>query len=198
MGQPMPEQYDAYWNSFLPIFFDRITAVMRKRTTEEMAPYGLTSAHATYLMGLTLRDGQTLVSLSRFLDMDTSNTNRVVKVLREKGLIYDDRETVSSKKYSIFLTNAGRKLGEHLLEFTNQIYKDLMTGVTKEEILTTRNTLIKMLNNTDPYLDKYMQSKYENPFYTYLHTNPVQESDEEDLKETFESALAEDEKSDEE
>lgn len=103
----MAIQEDVYWNSFLPAFFDRMSFQMRKNMTEVVSPYGLTSAHAVYLIALKLQDGQTLVSLSRFLDLDTANTNRVIKVLREKGFVYDDRKTENSKKYFIYLTEAG-------------------------------------------------------------------------------------------
>ena len=102
----MAIQEDVYWNSFLPAFFDRMSFQMRKNMTEVVSPYGLTSAHAVYLIALKLQDGQTLVSLSRFLDLDTANTNRVIKVLREKGFVYDDRKTENSKKY--FLSDRGR------------------------------------------------------------------------------------------
>ena len=106
----MESREDVYWNSFLPAFFDRMSVLMRKNMTAMVSDYGLTSAHAIYLIALKLQDGQTLVSLSRFLDLDTANTNRVIKVLREKGFIYDDRKTENSKKYSIYLTESGQNL----------------------------------------------------------------------------------------
>lgn len=103
-----PEQYDIFWNSFLPMFFDRMNATMRNHMTNAVSNYGITSAHAIYLIALTLRDGQTQLQLSNFLDMDPANTNRVVKVLRNKGLVYDDRKTPGSRNFAIRLTEEGR------------------------------------------------------------------------------------------
>lgn len=168
----MPEREDVYWNSFLPAFFDRMSLVMRKNMTEIVSDYGLTSAHAVYLIALHLRDGQTLVSLSRFLDLDTANTNRVVKVLREKGLIYDDRKSESSKKYSIYLTEEGHELAAKVMNGITDLNNSYFRDIPREDILQMRNTLIRVLNNMNTDIDSYMGSKYEDPFYTHLHIIP--------------------------
>ncbi len=48
----MTEDYEIYWNSYLPIFFDRMSFEMREHMTESVSEYGLTSAHAVYLIAL--------------------------------------------------------------------------------------------------------------------------------------------------
>ena len=114
--------YDTYWNSFLPAFMDRMSLQMRKNMTAIVEPYGLSHAHAIYLIALNLQDGQTMVSLSRFLDLDTANTTRVIKTLREKGFVYDDRKSESNKKFRIFLSDSGKALAtlEKLIEASNR------------------------------------------------------------------------------
>ena len=171
----MSESEDVYWNSFLPAFFDRMSLVMRKNMTQFVSDYGLTSAHAIYLIALELKDGQTLVSLSRFLDLDTANTNRVIKVLRDKGLIYDDRKTESSKKYSIFLTEEGHKLAEKVMTGITELNNSYFRDIPMQDILQMRNTLIRVLNNMNTDIDSYMGSKYEDPFYTHLHIIPPED-----------------------
>ncbi len=167
-----PEVYDVYWNSFLPIFFDRMNTVMRKHMTNVVSDHGLTSAHAVYLVALTLKDGQSLLEISRFLDMDPANTNRVVKVLRDKGLIYDDRRSPKGRNFSIYLTQEGRKLGQRVIDSTTKWMSDCMSVIPREEIIAMRNTLIKILEQIDPDLPTYMGLRYDQPFYTYLHFNP--------------------------
>ena len=157
----------------MPAFFDRMSVQMRKNMTDVVSDYGLTSAHAIYLIALKLQDGQTLVGLSRFLDLDTANTNRVIKVLREKGFIYDDRKTESSKKYSIFLTDKGQNLATIIMDSITNLNNSYFKGISYEDVLHLRNTLIRILRNIDLDIDSYMGSKYENPFYTHLHITPV-------------------------
>ncbi|NLL94736.1 MAG: winged helix-turn-helix transcriptional regulator [Thermoplasmatales archaeon] len=167
------EEEDTYWNSFLPAFFDRMSFQMRKNMTEFISPYGLTSSHAVYLIALHLEDGQTMVSLSNFLDLDTANTNRVIKVLREKGFVRDDRETPRSKKFSIFLTEEGRGLAASLMEHVTALNNSYFEGIPREDILHMRNTLLRVVRNMDLDIDRYMGSKHEDPFYTHLHIVPL-------------------------
>ncbi len=54
-------------------------------------------------MALYLKDGLSLLEISKFMDMDPANTNRVVKILREKGFIRDDRRN-NSRNFKVFLT----------------------------------------------------------------------------------------------
>lgn len=166
------EPYDTYWNSFLPAFFDRMSLQMRKNMTSIVEPYGLTHAHAIYLIALKLQDGQTMVGLSHFLDLDTANTNRVIKVLRQKGLVYDDRKSESNKKYRIFLTDEGKELAEKVMNGVRELNESYFADVPRENILIMRNTLIQVLTNMNLNIDEYMHSKYDDPFYTLLHIVP--------------------------
>lgn len=189
---------DVYWNSFLPAFFDRMSVLMRKNMAQIVEPYGLTSAHAIYLIALKLQDGQTLVSLSRFLDLDTANTNRVIKVLREKEFVYDDRKSENSKKYSIFLTESGQNLATEIMDGITELNNSYFEDIPREDVLQMRNTLIHILNNMNVSIDSYMGSKYENPFYTHLHITLLDDdyATESRLVDIGESAYLEDETDD--
>jgi len=162
---------DLYWNTFLPAFFARVSDIIRNRITEELAPYGLTYAHGIYLMALILRDGQSMTELSRFLDMDHSNTNHVIKVLKEKDLVYDDRKSPSSKKFRILLTDEGKELGHHLMDFQIDCMNKYFSEISDDELLSLRNILIKLMKSMDPEIDDYIECKYRDPFYTYLHVD---------------------------
>lgn len=171
----MPDREDIYWNSFLPAFFDRMSLQMRKNMTDIVSDYDLTSAHAIYLIALKLQDGQTLVSLSRFLDLDTANTNRVIKILKEKELVYDDRKTDKSKKFNIYLTDSGRNLADRIMAGITELNNSYFEGIPREDVLQLRNTLIRILRNMNLDIDSYMGSKYEDPFYTHLHIIPPED-----------------------
>lgn len=168
----MADKEDVYWNSFLPAFFDRMSLVMRRNMTDIVSEYGLTSAHAVYLIALHIKDGQTLVGLSRFLDLDTANTNRVIKVLRDKEMVYDDRKSDSSKKYSIYLTDLGHELASKVMDGVMELNNSYFRDIPREDILQMRNTLIRVLNNMNVDIDSYMGSRYDDPFYTHLHIIP--------------------------
>lgn len=176
IGKSVPDS-NIYWNSYLPIFFDRMNACMRKHMTGEVSDYGLTSAHAVYLIALVLNGPMTQREMSAFLDMDAANTNRVVKTLREKGMVYDDRASPDARNYRIHLTEIGRKLGKKVMDSTSKWMDDVMSVVPREDVLNMRSTLLRVLNEMDPDLEDYMNSKYTNQFYTYLHSNPEGEKE---------------------
>lgn len=167
----MTQSEDIYWNTFMPAFFTRVSDIIKNRMTKELEPLGLTNAHAIYIMALTLKDGQTMVGLSQFLDLDSSNTNHVIKVLRDRSLVCDDRVDASKKKFRIFLTPEGRLLGLYLMNFQTTVMNECFRGISDEEVLFMRNIMIRLLQNIDPDLENYMQSRYQDPFYTYLHTD---------------------------
>lgn len=169
--------FHAYWNSYLPIFLDRMNMSMRRHMTEEVSEYGLTSAHAVYLIALAMNGPMTQKDLSQFLDLDAANTTRVVKVLCEKGLAYDDRETPGSRNYRIHLTVKGEELGTKVKERTVDWMDSMMSDVSSDEIAIMRNALLKILHKMEPNLDVYMNSKYQDPFYTYLQMNPGGDSE---------------------
>lgn len=159
---------ETYWNSFLPIFFDRIGLVTRRVMTDCVRDYGLTGIHANYIIALSLKEGLTLVELSHFLDIDAANTNRVIKTLKEKGLVYDNRPTPKSKKFNIFLTEDGKMLAETLVEVNQACMNGFFKGIPKFCIDNMRFTLIKMIYNSDPEFEDYVDSKLVNPFFTYM------------------------------
>ena len=166
------DRSEIYWDSFLPAFFDRMSVMMKKNMTDLVSDYGITGAHAIYLIALRLQDGQTLVEISKFLDLDTSNTNRVVKVLREKELIYDDRKSESNKKYRIFLTEKGAQLADYVMEKTIELNDSYLKGIPYKDIIQMRRTLIQIMDNMGVDLEEYIGSKYTSRFYTYLQLNP--------------------------
>ncbi|MEA4978122.1 MAG: MarR family winged helix-turn-helix transcriptional regulator [Methanomassiliicoccaceae archaeon] len=166
-----------YWSSFLPIFFDRVTKIMRKNVNEEIADTGLTSAHTIYLIALNLKDGQTMVELSKFLDYDVANTSRVIKTLMQGGYVYNDRKTPKSRRYKIHLTEMGRNLAERVMNFEDSKMEEYFGNVETEDLLQMRDTLITILRSMDPELDDYISSPFDNPYYTLLHTNPPGDGD---------------------
>ena len=123
-----------YWDVFLPTLLDRLSFRMHKDLDERVSKYGLNSHHVQYLMALKIRDGQTLVGISKFLDIDTGNTNRVIRFLKENGFVYDDRKDPRSKKYHIFLTERGRQVAEEIAEAIADLNRRYFSELTGDEI----------------------------------------------------------------
>lgn len=165
---PTGRSNEIYRNMFLPILLDRVSLMTRRALADCMRERGLTAVHASYLIALTLNDGLTLVELSRFLDMDSANTNRVVKTLREQGLVYDDRATPKSKKFSVYLTDEGRALVDQMSVRMRAYMLDMFEGVPKFSIDNMGFTLIKMIFNSDPGFREFVDSEWIEPYFSYM------------------------------
>ena len=165
--EPRP---NTYWNSYLPVFFDRMSSHMRAHMTSVVQDYGLTSAHAIYLIALEIGGPMSQKELSRFLDLDVANTNRVIKVLREKGMVCSEDPGAGSKNCKMALTRIGSELAVRVMESTDQWMDSLMANVPLEDVMNMRNTLITILKSMDPKLDEYMSSENKSYYYTYLST----------------------------
>ncbi len=157
-----------YWNAFLPALLDRLSFHMRKNLTESVKPYGLNSSHAIYILALRVQDGQTTAGLSRFLDIDNANTHRVLKVLKEKGIVYDDRTDPRSKKYHIFLTDYGRDLAEKIIGFMSEIDMEYSAGLTEEELSALQDAFLKIMRNAVAAETKPNMIGFDRPYYSYL------------------------------
>ena len=162
VAAPMPsddigaDRRSDYRDAFMPIVFDRISLINRRIMTDCVRDRGLTGIHASYLLALGFKEGLTLVELSRLLDIDAANTNRVVKALREKNLVYDNRTTPKSKKFCIFLTKEGRELTDTIMDEIQSGMDGFFRGIPKTNVDLTRLTLIRMIRNTDSRFQDYI------------------------------------------
>jgi DNA-binding MarR family transcriptional regulator len=142
--------------------------MVRRSSSKVVSPYGLTSAHSYYLIALYLHNGQTMTDLSRFLDLDPANTNRIIKALKEKEFVYDDRKAENSKKYSVFLTEPGMNLAKEIMEDNTNIMNAFFAGIPKEKIAVIRNTMIEAFQKIDPGLDRYLRYDMDDPYFMQL------------------------------
>jgi len=173
MFEGMTTEEGIGWNLFFPVFMDRLSTLMRRNMTRVVAPYDLTSAHAVYLIALKLKDGQTMMGLSKTLDLDPANTNRIVKILKEGGFVYDDRKTEKSKKYLIYLTETGKELANEIMNSNADLIDACFSGIPKENIIIIKNTMKEVLYNMDPELSKFVRYEYDNGYFPYLQTAPT-------------------------
>ncbi len=132
MGDP------TYWEMFLPTLLDRLSFHMHKDIDERVRKYGLNSHHVQYLMALRIHDGQTLVGLSKFLDIDNANTHRVIKFLKENGYVYDDRKDSKSKKYHVFLTERGKEVADEISDSIAELNREYFSELTKGEAIAVQ------------------------------------------------------------
>jgi len=166
---------DPYWTSFMPLMLDDLSTDMLSNLTDMVEPFGITSAQAIYLIALYHKDGQTLVELSRFLNVDPANTNRMVRILMNKHYVYDDRRTPNSKKYSIYLTEDGKQLTELIIYNVRVLNSIYFAGISDKDIINLRATLMKMKMNA-VVRNSPKQKEETMPFTSYLLASAMEDA----------------------
>lgn len=141
------DEADVYWDSFMVLIFEKMTRNMKKDVNAEVSRYGLTSAQVPYIIALKINDGQTMTSLSNFLDMDEANTSRIIRSLEKMGVVSQPKPHVSSRRYPVFLTEYGAEIGEHLMRYMAGSIDRYFEGVSSADYIRVRNNLIRLFRN---------------------------------------------------
>ena len=86
-----------------------------KLAAEEMAEYGLNSAHAVYLNALYDYDqGITASKLGELCCKNKADVSRMVAILEKQGLVRKEGVTGNLYRAKLLLTDEGRKAAEHV------------------------------------------------------------------------------------
>lgn len=138
------------WKMFLPSYMHAISKDITQRSAEILKQYDLKACYLPYLITLFQRGNTTMKELTEQTGTDKSNTTRMISELREKGIVADDRKSMNSKKYNVFLTDKGKELtikSKH--EFESSI-DSLFSDLSPEEL----NTLIEIMKKTKDSINK--------------------------------------------
>lgn len=86
-----------------------------KLAAEELIPYGLKSAHATYLTVMARHpEGITASELCNECGKDKSDASRMIAILEEKGLVTKEATGGSRYRGLLKLTGEGLKAADHV------------------------------------------------------------------------------------
>ena len=86
-----------------------------KLAAEELAPYGLKSAHATYLTAMARHpEGITVPELCSECGKDKSDASRMIAILEEKGMVQKLSVDGSLYRGKLILTDMGQIAAAHV------------------------------------------------------------------------------------
>lgn len=78
---------------------------------------------------------------------DRSNVARIIKILKDKGLIEKISEARGRRVYKIVVTEKGKELRNKIYPTIVEIRKQYTEGISEEELIITLNTLQKIYDN---------------------------------------------------
>ncbi|WP_419880692.1 MarR family winged helix-turn-helix transcriptional regulator [Peribacillus sp. B-H-3] len=101
----------------------------------QLKEYEVTPEQWSVLKSLEINDGVTQKELSQKTDKDQATLTRILDILERKLLIERRPNKEDRRSFLIHITEAGKKLKEHLYPFIEGLYgKQLLNGISEEDL----------------------------------------------------------------
>lgn len=134
--------------------FEAIHAIMHLFRSEQYralrdGPYGLTHMEGKILAFLARNDGTTLSELVAHSGRDKSQLARLIKSLREQGLLQGQNDKEDRRSVRLTLTSEGRAIHQYLQHQVGRLSKVAVTGLGAEELRNLLALLQKVRSNLE-------------------------------------------------
>jgi DNA-binding MarR family transcriptional regulator len=125
---------------------DATRALLRALQTR-LTSHGVPLGHWTFLRILWAKDGITQRELSERAGVMEPTTFSALKSMASLGYVTRRQLPGNRKKVFVFLTPKGRLLKPKLVPFAEEVNRIAVRGVRPEDITTTRNTLLAIIES---------------------------------------------------
>ncbi len=117
-------------------YLDRVTG-------PKLAPIGLSTGTAPFIIAISKNEGINLKCLSERLMVDKAHSTRMVSKLIEDGLA---ENRANGHAYSIYLTDEGRRKSQQVKAILNEAWNKVFSTLTPEEAETMR-VVVRKIND---------------------------------------------------
>lgn len=124
----MQERFETF-----TVLINRISRNIRKIKNQEMAEYGLRSAHVSCIYYIYTLGGATATDLCERCEEDKATISRALDYLDESGYINRERDSVKRYKTPILLTEKGVEVGKKIADKINNLLDRVSDGLTEEQ-----------------------------------------------------------------
>lgn len=124
----MQERFETF-----TVLINRISRNIRKIKNQEMAEYGLRSAHISCLYYLYTNKGATATDLCERCEEDKATISRALDYLETNGFVCCESKTAKRYKSPLILTNKGNEAGKKIAEKISGVLDTISEGLTDEE-----------------------------------------------------------------
>jgi DNA-binding MarR family transcriptional regulator len=115
------------------VLLNRISRNIRKIKNQEMAQYGLRSAHISCLYYLNSEGGLTATALCERCEEDKATISRAVDYLEKNGYLTCDSQNTKRYKSPLYLTEKGRQAGAEIAEKIDRVLAEISGGLSDVE-----------------------------------------------------------------
>jgi DNA-binding MarR family transcriptional regulator len=124
-----------------------VISSIREQANRELAAHDLTYVQWLPLYKLATREGNTVASLARDLEIDAGAMTRSMDRLEAKGLVRRERSTTDRRVVFLMLTADGRKVAKKVPPVLSQVLNGHLKGFSHAEWQQMLQFLHRMLAN---------------------------------------------------
>ncbi len=115
------------------VLIAKISRNIRKIKNQEMAEYGLRSAHVSCLYYLYCAESLTATELCERCEEDKATISRALDYLEGNGYIICESQLAKRYKAPLLLTAKGRAVGKKITDKINFVLDEICVGLSEEE-----------------------------------------------------------------
>jgi MarR family transcriptional regulator, organic hydroperoxide resistance regulator len=127
----------------LNYLFIQVAKAHRARTHELLSALGLHVGQEMILVSLWMQDGQTLSQLAERLEVQPPTITKMVQRMEVSGIVKREPSQEDSRVSHIFLTNKGKGLQAKIEKIWEQVEREFVSELNKEEKLVFQKLLVK-------------------------------------------------------
>ena len=131
------------------VLVNRISRNIRKIKNQEMAEYGLHSAHVSCLYYLYTGKGLTATDLCECCEEDKATISRALEYLEGEGYLFCKSKSAKRYKSPLLLTEKGEQIAGLITDKINWVLKEVSTGLTEEQRLAFYSSLTIISDSLD-------------------------------------------------
>ena len=124
----MKERFETF-----TVLIAKISRNIRKIKNQEMAEYGLRSAHISCLYYLYSTDLLTATDLCERCEEDKATISRALDFLEENGFITCESKSAKRYKSPLLLTEKGKEVGKKISEKIDCVLEEVSVWLNDEE-----------------------------------------------------------------
>ncbi len=115
------------------VLINRISRNIRKIKNQEMAEYGLRSAHISCLYYLYTAEGLTATELCERCEEDKATISRALDHLESNGYLFCQTSAAKRYKSPLVLTEKGAQVGAKIAEKIDRVLRQISGGLSDSE-----------------------------------------------------------------
>ncbi len=146
----MEERFETF-----TVLINRISRNIRKIKNQEMAEYGLRSAHTSCLFYLYSSEKLTATDLCERCEEDKATISRALDYLEANGYLTCEAKSAKRYKSPLVLTEKGREIGKKIANKIDGVLDEISVGLTEDERVAFYRYLSVISDSLDAVAKNY-------------------------------------------